>query len=412
MKFPIAARHIARVALAGSAVLIMANAAHSAGFSIRSQSAVGNGMAHAGMGTCAWGASSMFWNPAAITCVPGRQSEFNLSVVMPQSEAITTLGTTNDISQDSLVPAGHNTWQLNDRLWIGLSTGAPFGANTNIDVPTALIGANQNTVVKALAATPTVGFKVNDWLSLGAGLTIQHLDLTLGSIAPGIGPLTISGDAFGVGFTAGVIVTPWEGGKIGLGYRSAISHTLEGDFDPTASPDNFPIEAKVTLPESLSLGIRQDINEQWSVMASAQWTNWSRVDTVALVGAPGTPLLNFNYNDEYMASIGAEYRYNQQWTFRAGAGYEWSPIDDSNRTLRVLDNDRIWLSAGVGYKFSNKLSGDLSYSHLFFKDADVVRTGLPGTVVGRSEASADVISLAVRYRWDAPAEDETVIRKY
>jgi long-chain fatty acid transport protein len=404
MTRPSASKHFVRLAFAGTAAMVFATAAHAAGFSIRSQSAVGNGMAHAGMGTCAWGASSMFWNPAAITCVPGRQSEFNLSGVAPQSEAITVPGVTNDISQDSFVPAGHNTWQLNDRLWIGLSTGAPFGANTNIDFPAPFVAANPNTVVKALAATPTVGYKVNDWLSVGAGLTVQHLDLTLGA-----GPFIIEGDAFGFGFTAGAVITPWEGGKIGLGFRSAISHSLEGVFNLGGL--GGPIEAKVTLPESLSLGIRQDINEQWSVMASAQWTNWSRLGTVNLTGAT-VPPLTFNYNDEYMVSLGAEYRYNQNWTFRAGTGYEWSPIDDSNRTLRVLDNDRIWVSAGIGYKFNNKLSGDLSYSHLFFKDGDVVRTGLPGAVVGRSEASADVISLAVRYRWDAPAEDEAVIRKY
>ncbi len=57
----------------------------------------------------------------------------------------------------------------------------------------------------SLAATPTIGYKVNDWLSIGAGVTVQYLDVTLRSVAPGPTPVSLSGDAFGFGFTAASI---------------------------------------------------------------------------------------------------------------------------------------------------------------------------------------------------------------
>ncbi len=118
---------LSTLACTTAAFAILAGAAHAGGFNVRSQSAVGNGMAHAGAGTSGWGPSSMFWNPAAITATPGRQSDINLSYVMPESTISLTglpaaIGNSGDIGIDKFVPASHNSWQINDRLWIGMST--------------------------------------------------------------------------------------------------------------------------------------------------------------------------------------------------------------------------------------------------------------------------------------------------
>jgi long-chain fatty acid transport protein len=408
-------RTLARLLVCASA-LSLSTAAMAGGFNVRSQSAVGNGMAHAGAGTSAWGASSMFWNPAAITAVPGRQSEFNASLIMPQIDILLDAPVpgrdSGNIGVISAVPASFNTWQINERLWIGMNTGAPFGSETEPSPAFAAFGANAGSKVFSLAATPTVGLKVNDWMSIGAGVTVQYFKVDLKSVAAGPTPVRLKGDAFGVGFTAGVNFTPWQGGSIGIGYRSPISHDLEGSLTPLVP---VAISAKITLPETVTLGIRQDLNEQWSVMGTAQWTNWSRVDTVGLttafgpVPAPASPLL-FRYEDEYMFSLGAEYRHNANWTFRAGVAYEKSPITDANRGLRVVDGDRIWASIGAGYKISERFSADVSYSHLFVKDgrlAPAIASGLTGSTSG----SADIVSVALRYRWDAPATDETLITK-
>jgi long-chain fatty acid transport protein len=420
-----------------------------AGFNVRSQSAVGNGLAHAGSGTSAWGLSSMFWNPATITSVPGIQSEINASLVIPFTSARLTASpmladprfndpNSGNIGVTSLVPASYGSWQINDRFWIGMITGAPFGSSTDPKDNFAGSLYNAGSEVKSLAATPTIGIKLNDWISIGAGVTVQYLDVSLKTrLRGGLGSTTVgelAGNGFGVGFTAGVNLTPWQGGSIGIGFRSAIEHQLDGSFEAgslvtplgVVPSTNQRIKTTITLPETLSIGFRQDLNEQWSVLASGQWTNWSRLQRPAITGTGGTGLpaptaLGFDYRDEWMFAIGAEYRYNPNWTFRAGTAYEISPVTNTNRGLRILDGDRIWLSAGVGYKLSERLSADLSYSHLFIRGGDVnIVPGNPnfqpapafGAVTGRSSGHADVVSVALRYRWDAPATEETVIRKY
>ena len=47
--------------------------------------------------------------------------------------------------------------------------------------------------------------------------------------------------------------------------------------------------------------------------------------------------------------------------------------------MRVLDNNRLWLSAGAGYKISNRLALDVGYSYLIFEKGrtDIVAVGNP-----------------------------------
>jgi long-chain fatty acid transport protein len=78
------------------------------------------------------------------------------------------------------------------------------------------------------------------------------------------------------------------------------------------------------------------------------------------------------------------------------------------RTPRLPDNDRYWLSAGLTYNVTKSLSFDLAYSHLFVKDTQVDISAASGnpwfngvTYVGSVDAQVDIISVGLKYRWDA-----------
>jgi long-chain fatty acid transport protein len=445
--------------LAGSSAAVIALAASSAmagGFSSRQQSVTGQGFSYAGAGTSAFGIGSMFWNPANITNFEGRRSEYNFTFVAPNTSVtsdrftnasgalnffgaptnIAPVGSGN-INQGALTTASYNSYQFNNWLWLGLQTGAPFGSRTKADAGFAGSVYGTSTIVRAFAITPTIGIKVNDWLAFGFGVTAQQLNVTLNGGDPRFAPLggaaaaltslaKIKGDGYGYGWTAGVTLKPLQGTEISLGYRSHIRHKLEGEFDFTAPVGLNPnlvsrlVSVNVNLPEIATLGIRQEINSQWTLTGTAQWTNWSRINTAPVVnrvsGAPITGL-GFRYRDEYFFAAGAEYKHNDAWKFRAGVAYEKSPIDNENRGVRVLDSDRIWLSAGAGYKFNEKLDIDFSYSHIFLKSGkvDIVGVGSPfnpagnpgfnGAVQfnGRSKGSIDIVSFSLKYRWDDPA---------
>jgi long-chain fatty acid transport protein len=143
-----------------------------------------------------------------------------------------------------------------------------------------------------------------------------------------------------------------------------------------------------------------------------EFTNWSRLKMPAVVNqitlTPATAL-PFHYDDGWQFSFGGEYRLDDRWTLRAGAAYELSPIDTQVRSVRVPDADRIEVSVGAGYKWSDKLSFDAAYSHLFVKQARIAIVpgqqdfvGLP--FIAEANPSIDIVSVGLTYRWDEPAK--------
>ncbi len=426
--------------------LLAAGAASAGSFAIRSgQSAEGLGMAYAGAASGGIGMGSMAWNPATITMFPGRNSQWNATyiganakydptsqtrvVVGPGATAPTTafggspLGTGNIGGDGAFVPASYMAWQLTDRFWIGLTTGAPFGLRSKTDDYHAAQTYGRSAKVRTINIAPTIGYKVNDWLSIGAALQGQYIKTTLKQ-ATGLGVAApsaiLDGDSIDFGYRVGVTLTPWQGTTIGLAYRSSIRQTLDGDFQTPLA--RIPIKASLNLPDSVVFGVSQVLNEQWQVHAGVEWTNWSRFNRIGIINKlSGLPItsLNFEYDDSWFFTLGAEYKWNRDLTLRAGIGYELSPVNDRNRTVFISDNDRLWLAAGASYQLTEKLKLDLGYSFIKVKEATVNYSGThpqQGAVLYTAKADPyiHIVSAGLTYRWDNPAETipvRPVVRK-
>jgi long-chain fatty acid transport protein len=452
-----------KASVAVAALTLGATEAMAGGFSSRQQSATGQGFSFAGAGTSTFGLGSMFWNPANITNFEGRNSEWNVPLIMPNTSVNTISGSvaptgtpftalgiapggSGNINQAQISTASYNSYQINQNLFIGLQTGTPFGSRTKADPGFGGAVYGTSTVVRGVAITPTLGYKVNDWFSVGVGITLQQLTVALSGgdarisnaffanpltrpIAVAGAPSYLKGDGYGIGWTAGFTVKPAAGTEISLGIRSHIKHKLEGslfNYLPVGRRDTL-ISTNVNLPEIVTLGLSQRLNQQWTATGTVQWTNWSRVKTAPLLNrTTGVPItgLGFKYKDEWFIAAGLQYQHNANWTFRGGVAYEKAPIGDENRGVRVLDSDRIWLSAGVGYKINEKLSLDFGYSHIFLKSGkvNIVAAGNPLNPVGNpaftafnysgtSRGSVDIINLSLKYRWDEPARRAAVITK-
>lgn len=437
------------------AALLAAGAASASSFSLRSgASAEGLGMAFAGAASGGIGMGAMAWNPATITMFPGRNSNWNFTYIAPSASydptsptrvrlpsgaivPITAAGGsplgTGDIGGDGgFVPASYSAWQLTDRLWIGLTTGAPYGLRSkpeNNFQAAQIYGRSAR--VGTYNVSPTIGYQVNDWLAVGAAFQVQYIKTNLKQAAgiTATAPNTIlEGDSIDFGYKLGVTLTPWQGTSIGLAYRSMIHHTLEGTFKtpaavaPILGVGSNPIKANLNLPDSVVFGLSQVINEQWQAHLGVEWTNWSRFRRIPIVasnfGVPFTSL-NFQYDDSWFFSAGVEYKYNPDLTLRAGVGYELSAVNDQNRTIFISDNDRLWLSAGLSYQVTSKIKLDLGYTYLHVQNASVNYSGThpqQGAVLYTAEAKpyVHVVSAGITYRWDDPVETipvRPVVRK-
>lgn len=434
--------------------LLAAGAASASSFAIRSgQSAEGLGMAYAGAAAGGIGMGSMAWNPATITMFPGRNSQWNFTylyangdyqptsattvrtpagVTVPiQAAGGSTLGTGNIGGDGAFIPASYSAWQLTDRFWIGLTTGAPFGLRSKPDnqVNAAQV-FGRSARVQTINVSPTIGYKVNDWLSIGAALQIQYFKASLkqaDGVTAAARPIIIQGDTIDLGYRFGATLTPFEGTTIGLAYRSSIRQELEGSLR-SAATGYIPVKANLNLPDSVVFGVSQVINDQWQAHLGVEWTNWSRFRNIPVVTrAGGIPVtsLNFQYDDSWFFSGGVEYKYNRDLTLRAGVAYELSAVNDDNRQIFISDNDRLWLSAGLSYQLTEKLKLDVGYTYIHVNKAKVNYTGNNPQQVfnpalravsytAEAEPYIHVVSAGLTYRWDNPAETipvRPVVRK-
>lgn len=424
---------IGALALAGVSALAFATGAQAGAFGLREQSAEAQGLSYAGAASGSGGVSSMFWNPAVITMRPGWVTEQNLTYIGLHADIRPTAGTnpgflplggSGEIGQGAIVPAGATSYQLSDKIWIGLQTGAPFGLITNPNKVWAGEVYGRSSRIFSLAFNPVVAYKVNDWLSIAAGPNIQYFKLTLRQALPiTLSPTTfpsgfLKGDAWGVGYTAGATITPWDGTVLGIGYRSSVHHDLEGSAFGVGQ-----VKANLNTPEKLSVGLTQAINPVTRINLGFEWDNWSRIGNVAIVStALGLPVSNLplNFKDGYAYSIGAEYDWSPSLTVRGGFAYEEVPIDDQNRSVRLPDNDRYTVSIGAGYRWSEKLTLNAAYSHVFLDKSNIFagagRNYDAGGLAfaGVVDASADIVSVGFRYVFGAPAAPlpAPIVRKF
>jgi long-chain fatty acid transport protein len=410
--------------------------ANAGGLAIREQSAYGQGSSFAGI--AAGGAlSSMFWNPATMTQFQGIVSENGVTGIIGHasqtplngtSPALLPLGGVTNSADLGLVPNGYTSYQISPSLWLGLSINAPFGLS--VSFPDTWAGRNYagDSMLRTYNATPSIAWRINDWISIGAGVQVQNAKAEfIYGLPTGLGQqLTLRGSGWGFGFTAGATITPTPTTQIGIGWRSGIDQNIHGAMFLPASPVfNTPfstpgsVDATLKLPDIVSLGIRQAVGPQWTLLGTVEWSNWSRIGTTAvnqLSGAPakvlaglggGAVALPFQYDDGWFFSAGAEYKWDERLSLRGGVGYEISPVTDQVRIPSISDNDRFWASIGLTWRLSKAIHFDLAYTHLWIKDPNVNITAASGNpwfngipYVGAVEAHSDIISGALVVRFD------------
>ena len=110
-----------------------------------------------------------------------------------------------------------------------------------------------------------------------------------------------------------------------------------------------------------------DVNDLLSLYATFRWTDWSTFDELTIEtdsAAIGDTIEN-HWQDAYLFSVGADLRFTNWWTFRAGIGYETSVIDNPRyRTTIIPDADRWWFALGSSFKATENMQIDVSAAWL------------------------------------------------
>lgn len=403
-------------------MLLAAQSAFGAGFGLYEGSARGNALGGAMVGR-ADDPSALFFNPAGITQLPGIQFMAGATAILPSMDVTTTNmydGRTITTSSEDNVwvpPHLYATYQYSDRVWFGLGVFSPFGLGTEFDSSWPGRYNNYNAVIQTLTVNPNVALKLNDRLSIAAGLELMWFDLKLenfidGNVllaragVPGVKvndpstnlfdiDQTLKGDSYGYGFNLAVHYRLLDWVSLGLSYRSQVKQHLEGDakFDkkpssalplpPPLAPiwdasfQNTDVSGSVILPDMLFMGVAFRPIERWSFEVGAVWNRWSTYDALTIVYddplVPGTsPVVSRikDWNDTWRIQFGVEYNALPWLDLRAGYVYDQEPVTDEHVDYLVPANDSHLFNFGPGLKFG-PWSLDISYTYIYITDRDV-----------------------------------------
>jgi long-chain fatty acid transport protein len=277
---------------------------------------------------------------------------------------------------------------------------------------------------------PSIAWKANEMVSVGAGINIQHFEveltnaisyravgLSLGApdaaVPPGSeGVATVEGDDWGIGWNVGLMLSPIEILRIGLSYRSAIKYDLEGTARfanrPAALGPALPdgaIGAEVKLPDMWSAAIAWMPLPQLTVMADYTRTGWDSIQDLRIMRTDGpfagTELSDvaLRFQDSWRSGIGLIWKLDQQWSLRTGYARESSLVVDEFRTPRLPDAKRDWFGVGARYTPAPNWSLDFGLALVRGDDApsnlpnQESAESLPrGSLVGSYQADATIVA--------------------
>ncbi len=226
----------------------------------------------------------------------------------------------------------------------------------------------------------------------------------------GDGEGRLEGDDVGVGYTIGALYEIDDATRVGINYRSRIYHSMATNVTyqtpntlalagPLAA--NFAstaVTAKLPLPDSASLGFYHDIDSEWSVMSTVEWTDWSLFKQLNVVDSAGAAIVSLPQmsRDTWYFALGANYKPNEKWVLHMGTAYDQTPVQDQYRSPNLPDGDRVWASFGISYAVTPAAKLNLSYAHLFNTGKASVNytsaSPAAGTLVGYYDNSVNIAS--------------------
>ncbi len=415
----------------GMAFGVCSGTAGASGFQLVEQNATGLGNAYAGQAAAAEDASTVYFNPAGLTRLPGSNAAGAVSLVRPKIEFENSAsctpylgvgagtsacpfgaggnlghapgGSGGDAGGLAVVPAAYFSWEaMPGRLWVALGLNAPFGLTTEWDADWIGRFSAIKSEVKTININPTVAWKISPMVSVGAGLNAQRLSAELSNAvsyravalasgnagliaatpAGSEGVAKVSGDDWGWGWNAGVNFDITPSTRIGLAYRSSVAYRLKGDVSfgnrpaalgvvPNVADGN--VTADIKLPETFSVALSQNVGPSVQLLADWTWTGWNSVQDLTVVRSSG-PLSGqvltntpLRFQNTWRAGLGANFQLTPAWKLRGGLAYDKSPVRDEFRTPRLPDSDRTWIAAGAQWAFSPNGALDLGYTYIFVK---------------------------------------------
>ncbi|EJX1707714.1 TPA: outer membrane protein transport protein [Vibrio cholerae] len=407
-----------------------------AGFQLAEYSATGLGRAYAGEAAMADNASAQWRNPAMLTYLEGTQVSAGAIYVNPNVDVEGTvnhaqLGKThassNDFAHDAVIPNFYLSHQLNEQMALGFALGTNYGMETDLGTDFAASHFGNQASVISKEANLNIAYQILPQLSIGGGVRYVMGEGHFGATAPAKNlirhPVTknvmtlpkgttlkyMEGEDNSWGWQVGSAWQINQNHRVGFAYKSEVVMDFEGHAEGVSYGSYKPGMMSVTLPATAELASFHQLNDQWAIHASINWTDWSSFKELTAVFPEKSDLIKSeNWEDNYRFALGTTYQYDAKLALRAGVAYDTSAVDDKNRTATIPETDRTWVSVGGSYVATPQLTLDAGFTYIFAKDAtineprdasDQTAAAIGGAFTGNVSGNVWLIGVQANYRF-------------
>ncbi len=362
-------------------ISMVANYSLAGGFQINTMGAKALGMGGSFTGLSD-DASCVFFNPAGMSSLNNKHELYTgASFIFPKVSIQTAyVSNTNQTSPIATPIEIYYVFKCNDKLSFGFGINNQFGSKASYPDDWEGRYIVQELSLKTYMFQPTVSYKMNDYINVGAGYTYTTGTFDLKQAAPlttasnPYGEAHLSGNGHSNGYNLGILSHIGDYFNIGVSYRSKFKINLNNgsaDFNniPNAVSNMFPasttFNSSVTLPAVFCVGVSKEFLNKKLIVTFDFWrTFWSTYDTLKFTFADtATPNVVSPrlYKDVNYFALGVSYLVNDKITARAGILYDFSPIQDGYMSPELPDANTFGWSVGASYKVSPAFSIDLSF---------------------------------------------------
>jgi long-chain fatty acid transport protein len=347
--------------------------------------------------------SAIFYNPAGMTQQKGnnlRAGGYGIDLV-PSYQAPGGGTTYHNENPLSAIPQFYYTYTPEKfplPMSFGLGVYAPSGLNSKWPQDTGFRSLGYQASLTKITINPAVAIKLLPSLSLGAGLTVDRVDLDLQeglTPYPNNDEFRFKGYGWDVGYNAGVLWQPIKQLSFGVAAHGETTPTLDGQTITGINgevPTTYrSASADFTIPFNVQGGVSYRPTPRWNIEFDVDYNHWSDLGTVNVNQSsspvpgviPQTIPLVFNWDSSFYYELGVTRYFNSGWNVSAGYLFNENAVPDAHYLPVVADEDRHFFSAGFGYK-GDHFSFDLAYQFGYGPDRTV-----SGSAVSATGQSAD-----------------------
>ena len=377
-------------------LLLLPSLAFASGYGVFTQGASGLGQANAVVAHST-GPSSAYFNPALLTEVPGTQAEVGSTGIYAKRKVkLDSTGETQHGKEKWEFPGTfYLTHQMNDRVTAGLAVFFPFGLSSewHDDFEGRYIGTSGEIATTSI--NPVAAFKVNDRISLAAGVSAVYFDAELksminqfaaGIVIPGslgLDPIIdpgmtdieqkFTGDDWGFGYNLGLTAKLTDVLSFGAAYRSEVDLKVDGKLklsgvDPRLAPffQNSGGSAEVTLPQQVVAGLAYRFSVPMIVELGVRWEDWKSTDKlqIKLDNGQSVPPVPRDWHATWAYNMGGQYRLNESLALNAGYLYGKDAVPSGTVEVLIPDSDAHLFTFGAEWMSGPwTVAGAFGYEH-------------------------------------------------